>query len=144
MNPLDEFLTRNAFTTERKVYWGEMDALGHVNNTQYIRYFEDIRTEFFMTHLGNISLEDYSPVVAEITCRFLAPVIYPDTLILGLSVRHIGNSQIQHYYEIFSESQNRCIATGADRVVNVDKKEGKKADIPVSYKDIFAKYLISE
>ena len=31
-----------------KLRWGEMDALGHVNNTEYFRYFEQARVEISM------------------------------------------------------------------------------------------------
>ena len=32
---------------EQKVAWGEMDALSHVNNAVYFRYFETARIEYF-------------------------------------------------------------------------------------------------
>ena len=32
---------------EFPVAWGEMDALGHVNNVAYFRYFENARIAYF-------------------------------------------------------------------------------------------------
>jgi acyl-CoA thioester hydrolase len=29
------------------VAWGEMDAMGHINNIIYFRYFETVRIEYF-------------------------------------------------------------------------------------------------
>ena len=37
------------------VAWGEMDALGHVNNIIYFRYFESARMEY----LRQIGLDDF-------------------------------------------------------------------------------------
>ena len=31
------------------VRWGDMDAMGHVNNTVYFRYFETLRIEWMYT-----------------------------------------------------------------------------------------------
>jgi len=136
-----EFLKRNPFTIQRKVYWGDMDAFGHVNNVQYFRYFEDLRTEFFLTHLGGIGIADYKPVAAEISCQFLTSLVYPDELHLGLSIQHIGNSQVIHRYEIFSCQQDQPVATGTTRIVNIDSESGKKASIPEVYINIFKNFL---
>lgn len=35
---------KRLFTQHFPIRWGEMDALGHVNNAQYLRYFEESRT----------------------------------------------------------------------------------------------------
>ncbi|MCB1141257.1 MAG: acyl-CoA thioesterase [Leptospiraceae bacterium] len=35
------------FHKEIKISWGDMDAFGHVNNVEYVRYFERIRAEYF-------------------------------------------------------------------------------------------------
>ena len=29
------------------IIWGDMDAFGHINNTVYFRYFENVRIEYF-------------------------------------------------------------------------------------------------
>ena len=34
---MQEFLEKFAITTKVNVVWGEMDALGHVNNVSYFR-----------------------------------------------------------------------------------------------------------
>ena len=37
-------------TTTQSIRWGDMDALGHVNNTVYFRYMEQARIEWFYAH----------------------------------------------------------------------------------------------
>lgn len=142
MDTLQEFKNRNLFTIERTAYWGELDSLGHVNNTQYFRYFEDLRTTLYLKLFReNIPLANFNPVVAELTCQFLAPIFFPDTLLLGLSIDRIGNSSMVNHYEIFSLEQNRSVARGVDRIVNINPQELKKADIPEDFKMKFAPYL---
>ena len=40
---LDEF----AFQLEMDVEWGDMDALQHVNNVEYFKYFQKARIAYF-------------------------------------------------------------------------------------------------
>ena len=58
------------------VAWGEMDAMGHVNNVVYLRYFESVR----MVYLERIGLMAHmqehgvGPILAETRCRFRLPL----------------------------------------------------------------------
>lgn len=69
---------------EIKVKWGEMDAFQHLNNTVYIRYIEDSRIDLF-EKLGlssHLNSQNIVPILASVQCDYLAPVTYPDTLIV--------------------------------------------------------------
>ena len=44
---MEQFIKQHAIITEIPVAWGEMDALNHVNNVVYFRYFETARIDFF-------------------------------------------------------------------------------------------------
>ena len=37
-------------TSVQSIRWGDMDALGHVNNTVYFRYMEQARIEWLFAH----------------------------------------------------------------------------------------------
>ena len=43
---MHEFFEKFAINTKVNEVWGEMDALGHVNNVSYFRYFETARIDF--------------------------------------------------------------------------------------------------
>jgi len=45
--PADSRLFAHRFTLA--VRWGDMDAMGHVNNTVYFRYMEQTRIEWLET-----------------------------------------------------------------------------------------------
>lgn len=117
---------------ESAVRWGEMDALGHVNNAVYFRYFEDVRLAYF-ERLGFRSVvagEKIGPILAQIDCSFRRPVVYPDTLTIGAWVSKIGNTSLQLQYEIYSRRQQTVVATGSSVVVMMDYERGEK--IPVT------------
>ncbi|WP_317928590.1 acyl-CoA thioesterase [Halioxenophilus sp. WMMB6] len=137
------FIEHYPFTVEHATLWGDMDALNHVNNVQYYRYFEHLRTVFFYQLIGAIQTPDFSPVVAESSCRFLSSITYPDNLILGLGIEHIGSSQVIHQYAIFSKAQQRIAATGVARMVNTDSAQGGKKPLLEEYKTLFETFRLS-
>ncbi len=121
---------------EKQVRWGEMDALGHVNNTEYFRYFEDARIVYF-ERLGykNVTIaEKIGPILARIECNFKRPLVYPDTITVGAWVSKIGNTSLQLDYEIYSHQQQAVVATGSSVVVMLDYSKGEKISITEEHK----------
>ena len=106
--------TNYNFEISRKVNWGDMDALGHVNNAKYFSYFEEARIEYIF-HLGfeTVTQQDRTgPILANISCDFLRPIVFPDTLTIGTGVIKIGKASMQMDYEIYSEQQKTKVAKG--------------------------------
>ena len=57
------------------VHWGEMDALGHVNNARYFTWFESARIALF-GQIGVLATREATgigPILATTTCDFLGP-----------------------------------------------------------------------
>jgi acyl-CoA thioester hydrolase len=113
------------------VAWGEMDAFGHVNNTVFFRYFESTRIAY-MQRIDGMGAEnhDFSPVVASARCDFLAPVVFPDTVVGETRVSRLGTSSFTMEYQLTSQSQNKIVARGEAVMVNVDRSSGRSQPIP--------------
>jgi acyl-CoA thioester hydrolase len=113
------------------VAWGEMDALGHVNNIIYFRYFETAR----MRYLEQAGLIDImkdigiGPILARTSCTYRVPVYYPDTLSVGTRVSTIGNTHFNMDYLIVSERKGAA-ANGDSVVVTFDYRANGKAPVP--------------
>lgn len=114
-----------------EVAWGEMDALGHVNNTVFFKYFENARIAYF-AELDPAPLGEglLNPILASTRCDFQRPVVFPDTLTVDASVVKVGRTSFTMEYTLTSESQGEVVARGEATVVNVDPKAGKSAPIP--------------
>ena len=113
------------------VRWGEMDALGHVNNTVYFRYFEDVRIEY-IRQLGLDLLQPkvpLGPILAQIGCNFMRPVVFPDTLTVGCRIASIGNTSFRMEQGEYSQQQQRVVATGESVIVMLNYKTGEKVPI---------------
>jgi hypothetical protein len=53
--------------------WGEMDALGHMNNVSYFRYFEQARISWFDTLAIDYRPGSEGPILGSLSCRYIKP-----------------------------------------------------------------------
>lgn len=118
---------------ELPVQWGDMDAMQHVNNATYLRYFESSRIRFFQDIMKISTLSDeVGGILAEINCRYKFPLTYPDTIIAA--TRLLPNSieefsfQLQHI--VVSTRYERIAAEGTAKIVYYDYPTKKKAPLP--------------
>lgn len=107
----------------RPVLWGEMDALGHVNNTVYLRWFEEARVQYSLHEkLGGALV---ASILAHQRIDYLSPVVYPDTVEVRVSVVKIGGASMTMAFEIWSEVQGRAVAKGEGVLVGLEPGEGR-------------------
>jgi acyl-CoA thioester hydrolase len=113
---------------EQRVDWGDMDALGHVNNVVYYRYMENARI-YFMDQL-QLRRNHINTVIASNQCKYIKPTFYPDLLKIGMRVEEIRHSGLRMSYLIYSENQQCIVALGEAVQVMLDKNTGNKTLIP--------------
>jgi acyl-CoA thioester hydrolase len=123
--------------TERKlvhvenipIRWGDMDAMGHVNNTVYFRYMEQARVSWFEDQLSRgDAWKDTGIVIANASCNFKRALSYPGTVEVRLSIDPPGGSSVGTFYEL--KMDDRLYADGAAVVVFIDMKSQKPVRIP--------------
>lgn len=59
------------------IRWGDMDAMGHVNNTTYFRYLETIRIEWLRCIGAQPDPQGEGPVIVNAFCNFYRQLEYP-------------------------------------------------------------------
>jgi acyl-CoA thioester hydrolase len=117
---------------ELPVVWGEMDAMRHVNNCVYFRYFETARLEYFR-RLEWLEWDRYGgvgPILASIEARFRKPLIYPDKIWVGAQVPTVGEDRFTMLYKVVSAKLNTVTTEGQGMIVAFNYTEGKKMRIP--------------
>lgn len=127
------------FTHAMPVRWGDMDALGHVNNTVYFRYLEQARIAWFESigAAGGLLGEQSGPLIVNATCTFLRPVTYPAELHIDVFGTSPGRTSFDMEYEIRdAERRDLLYTTGASKVVWVDYQENRSTPIPTSVRCI--------
>lgn len=122
---------------EIPVAWGEMDAYGHVNNVVYFRYFETARFAYF-EKLGSpdfVNRNPLGPILASTSCRFRAPLTFPDHLSVGARVARIDEDRFVMFYAVYSHQLQKIAAEGEGIVVCFNYRENRKAALPVELRD---------
>ncbi|MDM1262888.1 acyl-CoA thioesterase [Acinetobacter indicus] len=115
---------------QQVVAWGDMDALGHVNNVMYYRYIESARIHY-MDQIRMMQ-QSFSTVVASNQCKYMRPVFYPDTLKIGVRVEEIRNSAFRMHYILWSEQQQAVVASAEAVMVCVNSESMQKMPLPES------------
>ena len=117
---------------EIEVRWGDMDALGHVNNATYFSYFEQARISWFRTLTGGaVMSRSQGPVMANASCEFRRPIVHPARVAVEVAVGEPGRSSLPTFYRIV-DAADRAVeyATGASVLVWVDYTTGKPVALP--------------
>jgi acyl-CoA thioester hydrolase len=117
---------------EVPVAWGDMDALGHVNNTVYFRYFETARIKCFAElGLGQIEQsDDVGPILHSASCRFRIPLTYPDLVTVGACIGDVGEDRFAMLYRAVSHCYDAVAADGESLIVTFDYATSTKARVP--------------
>ncbi|ANQ28495.1 thioesterase family protein [Vibrio natriegens] len=131
---MDTLLKDFPVVTEIRVAWGEMDALQHVNNVVYFRYFETARLDYFeaINLLVDLQTSQISPVLSETQCRYKLPVTYPDTLMIGARVIDMQGDRMTMEYQVFSKKWGKVVTVATATGVMFDFKNNTKTEIPDS------------
>jgi acyl-CoA thioester hydrolase len=128
---MQEILKQYPTVIPQTVKWGDMDAAQHVNNTVYLRYFENARIAFFnqigfMDFMGEGGI---GPILAEVNCRYKVPLTFPDNI--QITARILPDSFTEYGFVmqhlVYSEKLQRIAAEGTSRIVCYDYKSKQKA-----------------
>lgn len=118
------------------VRWGDMDAMGHVNNAAYFTYCESARIHYFEAiglEVGTVHEEGFGPAVVTATCNFRRQVHYPADLEVGVACTRIGTSSFTLAYRIRRADDQTLVADGTSVVVWADYRAGTSAPLPEAF-----------
>ncbi|MBH0019697.1 acyl-CoA thioesterase [Pseudoalteromonas sp. SWXJ133] len=126
---MQTFKDQHPIHTDITVAWADMDALQHVNNVVYLRYFEIARIDFLnkINLFDTISPNGVGPVISENNIRYKRPVTFPDTLTVGVTISDIKTDRFNMNYTVYSHAQNAITTTGTSKVVMFNFETGQKA-----------------
>lgn len=121
------------WTCELDVRWGDMDALGHINNCEYFRYSESARLRYFEELFGaggSVFAEGEGPILADIGCAFHEQVIYPAKLDIGVAITRVGRSSLDLITPIFRAGEAHAVADVRAVLVWFDYAKQTPAPVP--------------
>ncbi len=118
---------------ELRVRFAETDAQGVVYYANYFVWFEVARVNFLRS-LGFSYAEAEKAgigfVIAEASCRYLAPARFDDLIRIRTRVEEVKNSSFVLAYEVFNGETGQLLAQGRTVQVFVNMK-GDRRPIPI-------------
>lgn len=117
--------------TRFAVRWGDMDAMGHVNNTVYFRYLESARIDWMVVAGCNPDPAGQGPVIVNAFCNFYQQLQYPDEVLLKLYVSDPGRTTFETWGTMERVAQPGVVgAAGGATTIWVDFPRQKAVDLP--------------
>ena len=116
-------------TSRQPIRWGDMDMLGHVNNTVFFRYCEQARIEWtYGLHPDGDAYSGTGPVIVNASCVFLLPLVYPGEVEVRMYLSDAGRTSVGSFYEILKDG-TKC-ADAAAKMVWIDLSTGRSVPLP--------------
>jgi len=113
------------------VRWGDMDAMGHLNNGSYFRYLETVRIDW-MTSIGCQPVPSgEGPVILNAFCNFYKQIQYPGDVLVKMYASEPKRSTFESWATLERTDMPGVIhAEGGATTVWVDFPSQKSAPMP--------------
>ena len=113
------------------IRWGDMDAMGHLNNTSYFRYLETIRIEWFRS-IGCVpDPQGEGPVIVNAFCNFYKQLEYPGDVLLKMYVSDPGRTTFESWGTMERvDAPGVIYAAGGATTIWVDFPKQKATQLP--------------
>lgn len=131
-------------STEIQIRWGDMDALGHVNNAVYLTYLEQARVQYMADmRMWDARVSRMGLIMARVVLDYKLPLLATDRVATVFSrVSRLGNKsfdmaqlitrQVNDEYEIAAE--------GTITLVVFDYPANQSIAIPEEWRAAFKAY----
>jgi acyl-CoA thioester hydrolase len=113
------------------VRWGDLDAFQHVNNTNYFRYMEQCRLEWFETigiDVPDLGRFDIVPNLVGAECRFIRAIHYPATVRVTIAAGDVGTKIVQTLHELWVGDVLHAV--GDCKLLWMSRKTNRSVDLP--------------
>jgi acyl-CoA thioester hydrolase len=113
------------------IRWGDMDAMGHVNNTIYFRYLEIIRIEWMHAIGGAADPRGEGFVIVNAFCNFIRQLEYPGNVLAKHYVANPGRTSFDTFITLERTDEPGVLyATGGATTVWVDFPAKQSLPLP--------------
>ncbi len=118
------------------IRWGDMDAMGHVNNAMYFRYLEVVRIEWMRSIGAQPDPRGEGPVIVNAFCNFYRQLEYPGEVLARHYVANPGRSSFDTYITLERvDRPGEIYAAGGATTVWVDFPNQKSKPLPQWLRD---------
>ncbi|MGY4828722.1 acyl-CoA thioesterase [Sphaerotilaceae bacterium SBD11-9] len=121
------------------IRWGDMDAMGHVNNVSYFRYLETARIEWLNGAGFQPDPSGEGFVIINAFCNFLIQLEYPGDIVAKTYTANLGRSSFDSFTTLERADQPGVIsAAGGATIVWVNFPQQKSMPFPSRLRELIA------
>lgn len=115
--------------------WGDMDRLGHVNNTLYFRYMEVARFAWLKNSRAIPGTAAQGVVLINAFCNFLRQLEFPGEVLVKTYVGKVGRSAADTWVTMaHADAPDVVCANGGATLVWVDYAAHKSLPFPDDFR----------
>ena len=113
------------------IRWGDMDAMGHLNNTSYFRYMETCRIDW-MHGAGCLpDSQGEGPVIVNAFCNFYRQLEYPGGVLVKMYASEPARTTFETWVTMERASEPGVVyAAGGATTIWVDFPKQKAMTLP--------------
>lgn len=119
--------------------WGDLDAMGHVNNAKYLTYLEHARIRYFDdVRLWDGHNAQRGMIMARVELDYKLPLTLAGAIVVYTRVTRLGSKSLDSQQQIIRYSGDQAELAADARIVLVvyDYAKGQSAPIPDSWRAI--------
>lgn len=124
-----------------QIRFGDIDAMGHINNNIYFSYFDLGKTSYFEKICPTaISWTDGLIVVAHIEVDFFSPIYYKESIVVDTKIIRLGEKSGTVMQQIRNVKSNEIKCRCTSVFVAYDANTQSSIPIPDSWREVISKY----
>jgi len=108
------------FSHPIEVRFGDLDAMGHVNNAMIVTYIEQGRFQWWRSYLGGRKFQEEGFLLARVEVDYRMPILLGDDVRVELLVSRVGNSSFELTYRVTKGLGGELFAEGKSVQVMLD------------------------
>jgi acyl-CoA thioester hydrolase len=125
---------RSAYKVFRPIgtRWSDNDVYGHVNNVVYYSWF-DTAVNGYLIERGAIDIHA-GPVIGlviETQCNYFSPLSFPDAVLAGIRVAHVGSSSVRYEVGLFPGQDGAALSAARGHFIHVYVDRHTRRPVPL-------------
>jgi len=125
-----------------RVPFGDIDMLGHANNTAYLRWAEVARSEYLIEVMEAEIGGHEGMILARLDIRYEKPISYRENIAVGCRVARLGTKSFAFACDVWSEDREVRCASIAQTMVAMDYRTNATIAIPGHWRERIAAFEI--
>jgi acyl-CoA thioester hydrolase len=124
---------KERFSTLQRVRFGDLDAMQHMNNVEFLRFFETARIDYMLQlspEHAPTERRQFGFIFAECHITYRAPAFFGDLIRTYIWPSELKRSSLRLAFEMRTEKDGRLVAEGWGTLVGYDYGAGHAQPIP--------------